>query len=151
MPERPSSHHARPRRLRQVAATRRGYVLAWWGFTAMFLALRVLTWLIHVDVGALGDVHAGGIHLHHYLWGILILAVVGAAGVGDRSPKVRTGMGLVYGVGLALVVDEAALLIQLQDVYWDTFGWVSVGLAVMLIGVVGSVLALTHAPREPGT
>ena len=144
---------ARPRRLREVLATRRGYVLAWWGFTATFALLRLLTWLIRsdIDVAGIGDVEAGGVHLHHYLWGILLLVLIGFLGLGNRTPRVRSAMGLGFGVGLALVVDEAALLIQLEDVYWDTFGWVSVGLAVLLIGVAGSVLALTSAPRQPGS
>ncbi|MGY1839260.1 MULTISPECIES: hypothetical protein [unclassified Modestobacter] len=146
----PADTDRRPRRLREVAATRRGYVLAWWGFTATFVLLRLLTWLIRVDVAVLGDVEVGDTHLHHYLWGILLLAVVGGAAIGDRSHRVRAGLGLLYGVALALIVDEAALLIQLEDVYWDTFGWVSVGLAVVVIGAAGSVLALTRSPREPG-
>lgn len=140
----------RPHRLREVVATRRGYVLAWWGFTATFAVLRLVTWLIREDLTFLGDVAVGGTHLHHYLWGILLIAVVGGAALGDRTPRVRAGLGLFFGVGLALVVDEAALLIQLEDVYWDTFGWVSVGLALLVIGVAGSVLAMTEAPREPG-
>ncbi|WP_299958735.1 hypothetical protein [uncultured Modestobacter sp.] len=140
----------RPHRLREVAATRRGYVLAWWGFTATFALLRLVTWLIREDLTFLGDVAVGGTHLHHYLWGILLIAVTGGAALGNRPPKVRAALGLFFGVGLALVVDEAALLIQLEDVYWDTFGWVSVGLALLVIGVAGSVLALTEAPREPG-
>jgi hypothetical protein len=126
-------------------------VLAWWGFTATFALLRLLTWLLEsdVDVAGLGDVEAGGVHLHHYLWGILLLALIGFLGLGDRTPRVRSAMGLGYGIGLALVVDEAALLIQLDDVYWDTFGWVSVGLALLLIGVAGSILVLTRAPLRP--
>lgn len=140
----------RPHRLREVVATRRGYVLAWWGFTATFAVLRLVTWLIREDLTFFGDVAVGGTHLHHYLWGILLIAVVGGAALGDRTPRVRAGLGLFFGIGLALVVDEAALLIQLEDVYWDTFGWVSVGLALLVIGVAGSVLAMTEAPREPG-
>ncbi|GAA4732175.1 hypothetical protein GCM10023328_09300 [Modestobacter marinus] len=140
----------RPHRLRDVVATRRGQVLAWWGFTVTFAVLRLVTWLIREDVAVLGDVAVGGTHLHHYLWGILLLAVVGGLALGDRSPRARAALGLFFGIGLALVVDEAALLIQLEDVYWDTFGWVSVGLALLVIGVAGSILALTEAPREPG-
>ena len=145
----PQSH--RPHRLREALATRRGYILAWWGFTATFAILLLLTWLIHidVDVAGIGDVDVGGLHLHHYVWGILLLALIGFFGLGDRTPRARTAMGLGYGIGLALIVDEAALLIQLEDVYWDTAGWTSVGLAVLLIGVAGSVLALTQAPRQP--
>ncbi|WP_249522145.1 hypothetical protein [Modestobacter marinus] len=140
----------RPHRLRDVVATRRGQVLAWWGFTVTFAVLRLVTWLIREDVAVLGDVAVGGTHLHHYLWGILLLALVGGLALGDRSPRARAALGLFFGIGLALVVDEAALLIQLEDVYWDTFGWVSVGLALLVIGVAGSILALTEAPREPG-
>jgi hypothetical protein len=95
-------------------------VLAWWGFALTFGGMRLLTWLIHIDVAGLGDVQAGGVHLHHYVWGILLLAIVGAAGLVQRSARARAWMGLGYGVGLALVLDEAALLISLEDVYWDT-------------------------------
>jgi hypothetical protein len=44
------------------------------------------------------------------------------------------------------VIDEAALLIELKNVYWSGFGAVSVAIALILIGVAGSALVLTHAP-----
>ncbi|MFE5832697.1 hypothetical protein ACFQ67_20380 [Streptomyces sp. NPDC056488] len=50
---------------------------------------------------------------------------------------------------MALVVDEAALLISLEDVYWDTDGWVSIALALAVIAVVGGVLAVTRGRRTP--
>ena len=53
-------------------------------------------------------------------------------------------MGVGYGVGAALVIDEAALLIDLRDVYWDSRGMISVGVALLIIGVVGTLLALTR-------
>ena len=137
---------ARIRRLRDVHPTRRGLVLAWWSFTATFGGLRLLTWAIHVHVAGLGNVSAGGVHIHHYLWGILILIGVGAAGVVERSPQWHAWLGLLFGIGLALVVDEAALLIELKDVYWTGNGGVSIAIAVIIIGLAGSVLALTRAP-----
>ncbi|MGW7067243.1 hypothetical protein ACWGIY_14720 [Streptomyces sp. NPDC054878] len=109
--------------------------------------MRLLTWLIHIDVAGVGDMEAGGLHIHHYVWGILLLAAVGAAGLVDRSARTRAWMGLAYGVGLALIVDEAALLISLEDVYWDTQGGVSIALAIAVIGVAGSVLAITRGRR----
>jgi hypothetical protein len=137
---------SRPTRLRDVDPARRGLVLAWFSFTAMFAALRLLTWLIHAHVAGLGNVSAGGVHLHHYVWGILLLVGVAIFGLVDRSPRARTWMGVALGVGLALVVDETALLIELRDVYWTGFGAVSVGVAVIIIGVAGSALALTRPP-----
>lgn len=137
----------RPRRLRHVHPTRRGLILAWWGFTATFAGLRFLTWAIHVHVRGLGNVHVGRVHIHHYIWGILLLIVVGACGLVERSSGWRTWMGLAFGIGLALVVDEAALLIELKDVYWNRQGGISIAIAIILIGVAGSVLALTRAPH----
>ncbi len=135
----------RPRRYREVHPTRRGLVLSWWSFTTTFGFLRLLTWLIHIQVGGLGNVSAGGVHIHHFVYGIVILAVVGTLGLVERSDSWRVWMGLAYGFGLALVVDEAALLVELRDVYWDRQGAASVGLAILLIGVVGSILVVTRS------
>jgi hypothetical protein len=121
-------------------------VVAWWSFTATFLFLRLLTWLIHIHVAGLGNVSAGSVHLHHYVWGILLLIAVGIFGLVDREPRARVWMGVALGIGLALVIDEAALLIELRDVYWSGFGAVSVALALIIIGVAGSTLALTRSP-----
>jgi hypothetical protein len=143
MPD-PTRTPRRPVRLRDVDPARRGLVLAWCSFTATFAALRLLTWLIHAHVAGLGNVSAGGVHLHHYVWGILLLVAVAIFGLVDRSPHARKWMGLALGIGLALIVDEAALLIELRDVYWTGFGAVSIGAAVIIIGVTGSALALTR-------
>jgi hypothetical protein len=136
----------KPRRLGEIHPTRRGLVLAWFGFTATFALLRLLTWAIHVHVAGLGNVSAGGVHLHHYLWGLLILIAVGAFALVDVAARWRQWLGLAFGIGLALVIDEAALLIALRDVYWDDTGTVSVGIALIVIGVCGSVLAFTRSP-----
>lgn len=134
-----------PRRLRQVDPARRGIVLAWLAFTVTFGGARLVTWLIQIDTSNVGDVSAGGVHLHHYLWGILILAGVAVFGLVDRSPRSRSWMGAALGIGLGLIVDEAALLITLEDVYWHTEGWSSIALAISLIGVVGTGLVLTRS------
>ena len=70
------------------------------------------------DVGHFANVSAGSVHLHHYLWGILLVVIVAFLGFVERSPTWRTAMGLAFGIGLALIVDELALLIDLKDVYW---------------------------------
>ncbi|MFF2555206.1 hypothetical protein ACFVUS_29675 [Nocardia sp. NPDC058058] len=133
-----------PRRWKDIDESRRGIVLAWIAFTITFGGARLVTWLIQIDPKNVGNVSAGGVHLHHYLWGILLLAGVAIFGLVDRSPRARTWMGLVLGIALGLIVDEAALLITLQDVYWKTAGWPSIAIALTLIGLVGSGIALTH-------
>jgi hypothetical protein len=138
----------KPRRIRDVHPTRRGFVLAWCGFTVTFGILRAITWSIHAKVGHFGNVTAGSVHLHHYLWGILLVVVVGFLGLVERAPTWRTWMGLAFGIGLALIVDELALLIDLKDVYWTGAGGVSIAVAMVLIGAVGTLLALTRAPAN---
>jgi hypothetical protein len=140
-----------PRSIRQVEPTRRGLVLAWLAFTITFGGARLVTWLIQIDTRNVGDVSAGGIHLHHYLWGILLLTGVAVFGLVDRSPKARSWMGIALGIALGLIVDEAALLITLQDVYWHSEGWSSIAIAVTLIGVVGTALVLTRSGAEKPT
>lgn len=110
----------------------------------MFGGLRLLTWLIHIDAAGFGNVQAGGVHLHHYVWGILLLMAVGAFGLVERTPRWHAWLGLAYGIGMALVIDETANLIDLQDVYWDKSGGTSIAVALILIGVAGSVLVFTH-------
>lgn len=148
---RPHLRGRRLHRIRDVDPTRRGLVLGWIGFTATFALLRLLTWLIRIDVGGLGNVEIAGAHIHHYVWGIVVLALVGAFGLVNRSARWHTWMGLGYGIGLALVVDETALLIRLEDVYWDRQGMVSVAAALMVIGVAGTLLALTRPDDEGET
>ena len=73
----------------------------------------------------------GGEHLHHYMWGIGMLAGVGAVAVnGDEKLRRHPATALVYGGGLALIVDEFALLLDLQDVYWAKEGRISVDVAI---------------------
>jgi hypothetical protein len=143
---RPRTGH--PTRWRQVHPDRRGLVLAWLSFTATFGLMRLITWLIHIHVGGFGNVSAGGVHLHHYLYGIVLVSGVGLAGLVERSARWRVWMGLALGIGVALIADEAALLINLRDVYWDGRGASSVwiGLAIIAIGALGTALTTRRSP-----
>ena len=134
----------RPRRWREVSTTRRGLVLAWWGFTVTFGGLRLLTWLIHIDVSGFGNLQAGSVHIHHYVWGILMLMLVGGYALVERSARWHAWLGLAYGIAMALVIDETGNLIDLKDVYWQHAGGVGIAVALILIGSAGSVLAFTH-------
>jgi hypothetical protein len=88
-------------------------------------------------------------HLHHYIWGIGLLAGVGALGVaGEERRRAHPAVAISYGVGLALIVDEFALLLDLQDVYWSKQGRVSVDLGIATMALGGTAFAATPLWRR---
>ena len=125
----------------ELNPARRGVVLGWSSFTATFAAVRGITYCIKHGRGPFRNVSIGGTHIHHYLWGISLLAGVGGTAVRGNLRKPHATIPLAYGAGLALIVDEFALLLDLEDVYWAEEGRVSVDLGISAISAVGTGLA----------
>lgn len=126
----------------------RGVLINWASFTVTFALLRAVTYAIKHDVMPFGDVHARGIHLHHYLWGIpLLYASGGMAIFGSDRVRLHPAVLAARGAGFALVVDEFALLVHLNDVYWTKKGRLSILLGIGMIGVEGGALACIPAWR----
>lgn len=120
-------------------------LISWLAFTGTFGAVRGVTHAIKDGAGPFGNLSVGGEHLHHYMWGIGMLAGVGAVAVrGTDRLRRHPVTALAYGAGLALIVDEFALLLDLKDVYWAKQGRVSVDL-----GVGGSALAGSYFAARP--
>ncbi|HEY3925791.1 MAG TPA: hypothetical protein VGL75_14605 [Acidothermaceae bacterium] len=134
--KRPREALAHLTRRQQTALT------SWSAFTATFIAVRGITYAIKDNVGPFHNVTLGGEHIHHYMWGIGMVAVAGGIALQDQDSKdPHTGLAIVYGSGLALIVDEFAELLDLQDVYWAKQGRLSVDIAVAVIASGGSYLA----------
>jgi hypothetical protein len=126
-------------------ARQRTALLSWLAFTATFGAVRGITYSIKEGKGPFGNLSVGGEHLHHYMWGIGLLSGVGAVAVhGEDKTRRHPLVAISYGSGLALIVDEFALLLDLKDVYWAKQGRISVDL-----GVGGSSLAGTYFAAVP--
>ncbi len=126
----------------ELDAGQRSALLSWLAFTATFTAVRGITWSIRVGKGPLRNLSVGGEHLHHYMWGIGLLTGVGAVAVrGDEAHRRHPAVAVSYGSGLALIIDEFALLLDLKDVYWARQGRISVDLAVGGIATAGSYFA----------
>ncbi|MGH9073844.1 MAG: hypothetical protein ACRDZQ_06955 [Acidimicrobiales bacterium] len=123
-------------------------LISWTCFTATFAATRALTWAIKHNLTPFRNVRAGGIHLHHYLWGIQLLAASGGVAI-YGSERFRNHPAVVagYAAGTALVIDEFALLVHLKDVYWTNKGRSSVLLGLVMISVEGALLACIPAWR----
>jgi hypothetical protein len=109
------------------------------GFLVTFAVVRAITHLIKAGVGPFHNVGSGTLHLHHLVWGILLLLLVGYGWLiaSDRTwfPNIAA---FAYGVGAALTLDEFALFINLQDVYWARQGRESID-AIVIFGALLSV------------
>ena len=120
----------------------RSALLSWLAFSTTFAAVRGITYSIRSRRGPFRNLSLGGEHLHHYLWGIGLLAGVGAIAVrGDERLRQHPVVAVSYGSGLALIVDEFALLLDLRDVYWARQGRISVDLGIGGVAVAGSYFA----------
>jgi hypothetical protein len=118
-----------------------------WMFLAIlvtFVVARLVTRLIRSGSGAgagLGNVRIAGYHIHHQVFGILIIIGTGIVLV-SQTPR---GAGLdaaaaVFGVGVGLTVDEFALWLHLEDVYWTDQGRKSVDAIFCVLVVTGALI-----------
>ena len=123
-------------------ATQRSALLSWLGFTGTFATVRGITYSIKEGKGPFGNLSVGGEHLHHYMWGIGLVSSVGGIAVhGEDRQRRHPAVAVSYGAGLALIVDEFALLLDLKDVYWAKQGRISVDLGVAGICATGTYFA----------
>jgi hypothetical protein len=92
------------------------------------------------------DVYIGGVHIHHQVWGILLVLVVGLLEFRfGPQPPWQEVLAALFGAGAALALDEFALWLHLEDVYWTEEGRKSID-AVMVAGVVGLALLAGTSP-----
>lgn len=111
------------------------------GFYIGFAGIRTLTHAIRAGRGPFHNVAVGGTHIHHLVWGILILLLVGYCWLWQislRSRAMGRFLAFAYGIGAALTLDEFALWLNLRDVYWERQGRESVD-ALLLFGALLSV------------
>jgi hypothetical protein len=117
--------------------------LASLGFLLTFGIVRAITHLIRAGMGPFHNVSSGGLHIHHLVWGILMLLLVGylwliQVGTGESAAPTwfsrATAIG--YGIGAALTLDEFALWLNLQDVYWTGPGRESVDAVVIFLSLL---------------
>ena len=120
----------------------RSALLSWLAFTATFGAVRGITYSIKDGKGPFRNLSVGGAHLHHYMWGIGMVSGVGGIAVhGEDARRRHPAVALAYGAGLALIVDEFALLLDLKDVYWAKQGRISVDLGIGVSSLAGTYFA----------
>jgi hypothetical protein len=134
----------------EVDRTHQSLLNAALAFAGTFAALRVLTYAIREGLVPWGNVVARGTHIHHYVWGVALLLVIGLFSLVVDTPRYNPWLGAVYGFASALVIDEFALLLNLRDVYWTNEGRLSVDLALGLMALSAVYLAATSFWRRLG-
>lgn len=115
-------------------------------FLFTFVGVRVLVWMIVYHLGPFQWVVVRGRHIHHLVWGIMILLLVGYGWLMDlgraHSPLsifFSRLMSVGYGVGAALTLDEFAIWLDLEpDAYWSRTGRLSIDAIILF----GSLLAV---------
>ena len=110
-------------------------------FTVTFGITRATTALIRSGQGhgVLRDFVIANKRVHHFVPGIVLALASGGTSIGVRSKQLDRWLALPFGAGAALVLDEAALLLELDDVYWTEEGLLSFQIGFGLVGLLGAL------------
>jgi hypothetical protein len=124
---------------------RRRLFVASISFFLTFAGVRAVVYAILHQIPPFHFIEVGGRHIHHLVFGIILLLLVGygwlaeiGTGADDSSILLSRLMSILYGVGAALTLDEFALWLNLRDVYWAREGRSSID-AVILFGALLAV------------
>jgi hypothetical protein len=112
------------------------------GFLGSFAVVRLSTWAIRDGRGPFHNVKIRGRHIHHFVPGILIAFGSGTVALLTDDDKLEQRLAVPMGAGIGLTFDEAALLLDLRDVYWTREGLLSVQLSLGATAIL-SIAILT--------
>jgi hypothetical protein len=90
----------------------------------------------------------GGRHIHHFIPGIALAFLSGGASIVVRKDAMDPLFAVPFGIGAALTLDEAALLVELEDVYWSEEGILSVQVTLATIALLGGLALGLRALRR---
>jgi len=127
-----------------LAEEKQGLFLVLVGFLLSFGFIRMSTRLMRsprVPWWPGSVVSESGVHVHHLVFGIVTMMIAGAIGftvLGD-SPWAEI-CAFAFGVGAGLTIDEFALWVYLEDVYWSEQGRVSIDATVIAAAFMGLIL-----------
>jgi hypothetical protein len=116
------------------------------GLLGSFAFIRMSTRIIRSEAVSWwpGNIESeGGVHVHHLVFGIVTMMVAGTLGfVADGRQPWTEICALFFGIGTGLTIDEFALWVHLEDVYWEREGRSSIDATViaaclMLLVVLG--------------
>jgi hypothetical protein len=112
-------------------------------FVMTFALARLVTyWLRERQrVGPFRNLRVGRRRIHHFVPGIVVAFAAGAAAILTRDESLEPTLAVPFGIGMGLTLDESALLLELEDVYWSREGLLSVQITLAVTAFL-SALAL---------
>lgn len=118
------------------------------GFLGAFATVRIGTWGIRDRWLPWGNVRLGGRHIHHFVPGILLSFAAGTTALLTDNDKLEERLAVPMGAGMGLTFDEAALLLDLRDVYWSREGLLSVQLTFGVTAILSTAILLMRMLRR---
>jgi hypothetical protein len=118
-------------------------------FAVTFGITRGITWYIreHGGLGPIQNVVVGKRHIHHFIPGGVIALAAGGVAIGMKGSDADKYLALPFGIGVALVLDESALLLELEDVYWTEEGVLSVQIVFAAMAMLAALAYLIRMLR----
>ena len=114
-------------------------------FVVSFLAIRTSARLTRSVSWWPGGVKTGGVHIHHLVWGICLMMFSGF--LAFAAPLDAPGwhiVAILFGIGAGFTMDEFALWVRLEDVYWSEEGRSSFDAVVVATACAGLVVLGTR-------
>jgi hypothetical protein len=110
-------------------------------FVVTFGVARGITYKLRGrrTVGPFRNLKVGRRHIHHFVPGIVLAFVSGAIAITTSNQDIEPKLALPFGVGMGLTLDESALLLELEDVYWSEEGLLSVQITLAVTALLGAV------------
>jgi hypothetical protein len=110
-------------------------------FATTFILARSVTYALRgrSTVGPFRNLSVGRRRIHHFVPGIVIAFGAGAAAILTHDERLEPWLAVPFGIGMGLTLDESALLLDFEDVYWSREGLLSVQITLAVIAMLGAL------------
>jgi hypothetical protein len=110
-------------------------------FAITFIAARSITYVLRdrPTLGPFRNLRMGRRRIHHFVPGIVMAFAAGAGAIVSRDTNLEPKLAVPFGIGMGLTLDESALLLELDDVYWTREGLLSVQITLTVMAVLAAL------------
>jgi hypothetical protein len=110
-------------------------------FVITFVSVRTVAYGLRSrdTIGPFRNVVLGRRHIHHFVPGIVLAFTSGAVAILTRDEDIEPMLAIPFGIGMGLTLDESALLLELEDVYWSPEGILGVQISLAVAALIGTV------------